>query len=157
MEQISPGSVLQRIFMNSELHLRNTKCFKDQSRKKDSKASEQWGLVPQRGCEAASGRGTWPSLRPQKRPSSLLWGSEGFSCLDYLQASGNNETEMTMHFCEPQCLGFLQKTRQNKARAFLWKQLKITTLANIKGCIPLWVEASTTTKCCVFHREKCSE
>lgn len=136
--------------MNSQLLLRNTKCLKDQWRKKDSKASEQWGLMPQRGSEAASGEGHGQVSAP---PRVVLWGSD--AALTISKHLATTKLKWLCTSVSHDVLDSYRKQDRTKQEHSRGAQLQITILANIKGCIPLWVDASTTwSKCCVFLRIK---
>lgn len=139
--------------MNSQLHLRNTKRFNDQWRKKDSKASEQWGLVPQRDSEAASGEGHGQVSDPGRDQSSLLCGSAvALTISKYLATT---KLKWLCTSVSHDVLDSYRKQDRRKQEHSHGAQLQITILANIKGYIPLWVDASTTwSKCCVFLRIK---
>lgn len=98
-------------------------------------------------------RGTRPSLRPGRDQSSLLCGSAvALTISKYLATT---KLKWLCTSVSHDVLDSYRKQDRRKQEHSHGAQLQITILANIKGCIPLWVDASTTwSKCCVFLRIK---
>lgn len=133
--------------------------------------SSTWGILSAskinegRKIQKLQNNGVWcprEALRqPQARdtakspppPRVVLWGSD--VALTISKHLATTKLKWLCTSVSHDVLDSYRKQDRTKQEHSRGAQLQITILANTKGCIPLWVDASTTwSKCCVFLRIK---